>query len=227
MDMWITFAGGVSACRSGSSGESCSRPGRPWELQQPHFPGAIPILDYYHAAEHLAAYCKLLPATLRDAHEQSLSAMMWEGEVLQMIHEMKRSLSKVTNTDQAWKQINYFTNNQDRMDYARYRDVGWPIGSGLVEGQCKLVVGRRFKGNGMRWRPHDNRCVLRTRHIPDCQVGYLASGKEIPVASGFRGCPSDQISRQSAGDRLARSASMGIGGRKPSLSTGQRLSQRP
>ena len=134
-----------------------------WELQQTHFPGAIPILDYYHAAEHLAAYCKLLPATLRGAHEQSLSTMMWEGEVLQMIHEMKRSLSKVTNTDQAWKQINYFTNNQDRVDYARYRDVGWPIGSGLVEGQCKLVVGRRFKGNGMRWRPHDNRCVLRTR----------------------------------------------------------------
>ena len=134
-----------------------------WELQQTHFPGAIPILDYYHAAEHLADYCKLLPATLRCAHERSLSTMMWEGEVLQMIHEMKRSLSKVTDTDEGWKQINYFTNNQDRMDYARYRDLGWPIGSGLVEGQCKLVVGRRFKGNGMRWRPHDNRCVLRTR----------------------------------------------------------------
>ena len=44
-----------------------------------------------------------------------------------------------------------------------YRDLGWPICSGLVEGKCKLVVGRRFKGKGMRWRPHDNRCVLRTR----------------------------------------------------------------
>ena len=71
---------------------------------------------------------------------------MWEGEVLQMIHEMKRSLSKVTNTDQAWKQINYFTNNQDRMDYARYRDVGWPIGSGLVEGQCKLSCRSALQG---------------------------------------------------------------------------------
>ena len=129
----------------------------------PHFPGAIPILDYYHAAEHLADYCKLLPAPRRGADERSLSTMMREGEVLQMIHEMKRLLAKVTDTDEAWKQINYFTNSQDRMDYARYRDLGWPIGSGLVEGQYKLVVGRRFKGNGMRWRPHDNRCVLRTR----------------------------------------------------------------
>ena len=47
--------------------------------------------------------------------------MMWEGEVLQMIHEMKRSLSKVTDTDEGWKQINYFTNNQDRMDYTPTR----------------------------------------------------------------------------------------------------------
>ena len=32
-----------------------------WELQQTHFPGAIPILDYYHAAEHLVtASCCLL-----------------------------------------------------------------------------------------------------------------------------------------------------------------------
>ena len=58
----------------------------------------MPILDYCHAAEHLADYCKLLPATLRVAVERSLFTMMWEGEVLWMIHEMKRSLPKVTDT---------------------------------------------------------------------------------------------------------------------------------
>ena len=36
-----------------------------WDLQETHFPGLVPILDYYHAAEHLAAYCDLLPAALR------------------------------------------------------------------------------------------------------------------------------------------------------------------
>ena len=134
-----------------------------WELQQTHFPGAIPILDYYHAAEHVADYCDLLPATLRADYLRRCSTLLWHGEVLQMIHEMKQALPKVTDTDQAWKQINYFSNNQERMEYPRYRAAGWPIGSGLIEGQCKFVIGRRFKGNGMRWRPHDNRCVLRTR----------------------------------------------------------------
>ena len=53
-----------------------------------------------------------------------------------MIHEMKLALLKVTDTEKAWKQINHFTNSQERMDYPRYRTSGWPIGSGLVEGQC-------------------------------------------------------------------------------------------
>ena len=80
-----------------------------------------------------------------------------------MMQQMKRSQDEFTNTAEASKQINYFMNNQERMDYARYREAGWLIGSGMVEGQCKFVVGRRFKGNGMGWRPLDNRCVLRTR----------------------------------------------------------------
>lgn len=134
-----------------------------WDMQEMNFPGSVPILDYYHAAEHLADYCDLLPATLRAGRHRRWRTLMWNGEVLQLIVEMKQSLTKVTDTDAAWKQINYFTNNQDRMDYGRYRAAGWPIGSGLVEGRCKFLVARRFKGNDMRWRPHDNRCVLRTR----------------------------------------------------------------
>ena len=59
-----------------------------------------------------------------------------------MIHEMKRALGKVTDSDKAWKQINYFTNNQERMDYPLYRAAGWPIGSGLVV--------MRTEG-GLRW----------------------------------------------------------------------------
>ena len=50
--------------------------------------------------------------------------MLWQGEVLQMIREMKRSLSKVTDTDEAWKQINYITNSKERVDYRRYRNAG-------------------------------------------------------------------------------------------------------
>ena len=134
-----------------------------WELAMTHFPGAVQILDYYHAAGHLAEFCDLLAAAMRSERLRQWKTLLYDGETLQLIHEMQRCVAKLTDTDGGWKQINYFVNNQQRMDYGRYRAAGWPIGSGSVEGQCKFVVGRRFKGNGMRWRPHDNECVLRTR----------------------------------------------------------------
>jgi hypothetical protein len=35
------------------------------------------------------------------------------------------------------------------MDYAAYKDLGLPLGSGLVESACKWLVQQRFKGVGM------------------------------------------------------------------------------
>ena len=47
--------------------------------------------------------------------------------------------------------------------YKEYRDHGFPIGSGLVEGSCKFVDGKRFKGSGMRWKMAENEKVLKVR----------------------------------------------------------------
>ena len=49
------------------------------------------------------------------------------------------------------------------MDYSLYREKGYPIGSGMVEGACKFVVGKRFKSSGMRWKKIDNEAVLDVR----------------------------------------------------------------
>ncbi len=64
------------------------------------------------------------------------------------------------NRDEAQKHINYFENNKWRIQYHEYRARGYPIGSGVVEGQCTLVVGKQFKGNGMRWKREDSTAVL-------------------------------------------------------------------
>ena len=60
-------------------------------------------------------------------------------------------------------QEGYVRNNVHRMDYPTYLARGWMIGSGPVEAACKLVVGGRLKGSGMRWREpgSDSVCHLR------------------------------------------------------------------
>ena len=39
------------------------------------------------------------------------------------------------------------------MQYPRYQQQGWPIGSGMVESANKHVVQARLKGAGMHWAP--------------------------------------------------------------------------
>jgi hypothetical protein len=135
-----------------------------WQIQLTNFPGATAILDFYHAAEHLGEYCNLF----RDEQQgkrvyKRLKDLMWEGDTLQMLVEMDSHLEKLTDRSEGVKQINYFKRNTDRMAYDQYRAQGLPMGSGSVEGSCKYVVGRRFKGNGMRWKKADNKAVLRVR----------------------------------------------------------------
>ena len=48
-------------------------------------------------------------------------------------------------------EINYFTANQQQMDYPLYRSLGLPIGSGAVASACKNVVATRMKRSGMMW----------------------------------------------------------------------------
>ena len=136
-----------------------------WDIQLTTFPGSVGILDYYHALEHLGDFCDLY--TKRQVGKQAYArwrTMLYEGGILQVLEDMKGVLyTQISDPDEAVKHINYYTNNISRMEYDLYRKQGYPIGSGLVEGQCKLVVNRRFKGNGMRWKSSDNEAVLDVR----------------------------------------------------------------
>ncbi len=135
-----------------------------WELQKTNFPGSVGILDFYHASEHLGVFCGLL----RDQRKAKATHTRWahmllHGQALQVAQEMRRKADTVAERDSAIREINYFKNNLSRMDYDAYKAQGFPIGSGLVEGSCKFVVAKRFKGSGMRWKRQDNIRVLRVR----------------------------------------------------------------
>ena len=38
------------------------------------------------------------------------------------------------------------------MDYPIFKEEGWPIGSGAIEGTCKHLVKERFNKTGARWK---------------------------------------------------------------------------
>jgi hypothetical protein len=45
----------------------------------------------------------------------------------------------------------YLERHRAHIDYATYKELGWPLGSGMVESAGKWLVQQRFKGVGMRW----------------------------------------------------------------------------
>ena len=57
----------------------------------------------------------------------------------------------------------YLKTHQHRLRYHLFRAAGWPIGSGVVEGACKHVVGMRFKRQSTRWTKAGARQVLHLR----------------------------------------------------------------
>ena len=46
---------------------------------------------------------------------------------------------------------NCLDKHRAHIDYARFKELGLPLGSGMVESACKWLIQQRFKGVGMRW----------------------------------------------------------------------------
>jgi hypothetical protein len=135
-----------------------------WDLQATNFPDSVGILDFYHASEHLTAYCRLLDdESVAEATYRRLREYMYNAEILELLARLKAAVFRTKDKEAALREINYFRNNRERMHYDEYRENGYPIAGGMVEGSCKFVVCKRFKGSGMRWKRKDNESVLKVR----------------------------------------------------------------
>lgn len=129
-----------------------------WSLQQKYLPNAVAVLDLFHVMEYLwlAAHCF--------HREASLEAERWVSHHLQMLMEnkvdsvrgllcraIKHKTFSLTKLEHLQRVYNYFSTNRERMRYGDYLSAGYPIGSGVIEGACKHVIGDRMCGSGMRW----------------------------------------------------------------------------
>ena len=45
----------------------------------------------------------------------------------------------------------YLQRHREHINYDMYKELGLPLGSGMVESACKWLMQQRFKGVGMRW----------------------------------------------------------------------------
>lgn len=132
-------------------------------IVQTHFPGAVHIVDLFHAYEHLTAIAQILwgqeakaPKAWRDLLEA--------GNISRLVSKAGRQLPASAKAKKAMiKQLRYFEKNALQMRYAEFRNAKFFVGSGVVEAGCRTVIGERLKQSGMRWSVRGANAIIALR----------------------------------------------------------------
>lgn len=130
-----------------------------WNLARDRFPGAQQNLDVYHATEYLADLARAgfagEPKRSQDwtgLAQTALVADGWAG-VCEFVHASLPEMPDRPSLEAAYPRVaNYLSGHQDRMQYASRLRRGASIGSGMIEGAIKQLIGRRIKQTGARWK---------------------------------------------------------------------------
>ncbi len=130
-------------------------------------------LDYYHATEYLTKASKGI-----HPRSKELRAIWYQGachslkndedgaaNLLQEIEELKDKNLSVSIRGGVEATITYFTNNLQRMKYKDSIDKNLPIGSGVTESACKVVVKQRVCVSGANWSEYGAKRFLPVRAI--------------------------------------------------------------
>jgi hypothetical protein len=130
------------------------------------------LVDFYHATEHLSKAAEALFG--KGSEKGARWYEKYRRRLQRKRHAVTGLLRSIDYYSQQGKRSSsrrealatertFFENNQDRMDYCRFRLRGWPIGSGPVEAACKTLVKVRMCRSGMRWSRPGGQYVLSLR----------------------------------------------------------------
>jgi len=138
-----------------------------WDTVNTLFPRATEILDWYHACEHLWQAGRIVHGEATP--ETQALVQRWKGALRRgfsegLEEELRELAQQIPDPQQVLrKTADYLDHHQARLRYPLFRQAGWPIGSGIVEGGCKHVIGSRFKRKSARWKSPGFRAILHLR----------------------------------------------------------------
>lgn len=125
-----------------------------WDWAATHHSRAVQILDFFHAMQHLCDFSK---ACFKDAPEgerwiKQQQQLLENNGCAQVIDHIRQLVCKNRQLKKQQKALlNYFQENQKRMQYKTYREKGWMIGSGPIESAHRQVIQQRMKLSGQHW----------------------------------------------------------------------------
>jgi len=138
-----------------------------WNTFDQHFPGAIQIVDLYHARQHLWDLArKLYPNQEAEQRRWMMihQDMLDEGKIEGLVAALRAiDASSPELGEKIRIEAGYFENNAKRMRYPEFRRQHLFVGTGVIEAGCKTVIGSRCKQSGMFWTVRGANAILALR----------------------------------------------------------------
>ena len=157
-----------------------------WNLADQHFPGAVQVVDLYHARQHLWELARRLYPN-DDAGQKAWmkihqKRLLDKGKIKKLVDAL-RSINTANPelVDKIRTEADYFEKNAARMRYPKFRRQHLFVGSGVIEAGCKTVIGSRLKRSGMFWTVRGANAILALRcchlngHFEDYWEGRRAA----------------------------------------------------
>lgn len=138
-----------------------------WNLVAEHFPGAIQIVDLYHACQHLWEVARrLYPHNEgnQKAWVKIHQKLLEKGKIEKLALSLRSIVADHPEVvEKIRTEVDYFARNAERMRYPRFRRQHLFVGSGVIEAGCKTVVAARLKRSGMFWTVRGANAILALR----------------------------------------------------------------
>ncbi|MGH9625723.1 MAG: ISKra4 family transposase [Bryobacteraceae bacterium] len=138
-----------------------------WNIAGQHFPGALQIVDLYHARQHLWELARALHPNEEAKQKRWMKARQSKLDHGK-IEKLARDLRGLDSADpqlanKLRTEADYFERNAARMRYPRFRAQKLFVGSGIIEAGCKTVIGSRLKQSGMFWTVRGANAIIALR----------------------------------------------------------------
>ena len=134
------------------------------------------LVDFYHAREYIGKAASAIFG--RD----EINKKIWEdtfshdlkhkqGAAERLIKELQKqrasldSKNFIERDEEIRQVITYYKNHKNKMSYAHHTNNNLPIGTGVTEAACKVLIKQRMCQSGSRWKDGGASAVLTLRAL--------------------------------------------------------------
>jgi len=139
-----------------------------WNVADLHFPGAMQIVDLYHARQHLWEVARKLYPDEEGKRKAWMKVhqrrMLDRGKIEKLVSALRSiNADNAEIVEKIRTEADYFERNRERMRYPKFRRQHLFVGSGVIEAGCKTVIASRLKRSGMFWTVRGANAIVALR----------------------------------------------------------------